>query len=160
MGRYPTRPLPADYVRMAVREIVAQISDQPVNYGLLGAFIGCSNTFIGGDQRRAVLGYLFRDDHKPMSSRDLTGREVRALIRWSGITKNEATKKWETGEFFAAELLYTARAALAELVPGDPPTEDEIKEEMSLNTYTDIETGENEKPGTLEDLDNFMLRGK
>lgn len=157
MSRYPTRPLPADYVRMAVREIISMISEQPVNYGLLGAFIGCSNKIIGGDQRRAVLGYLFRDDHKPLSTRDLSGREVRALIRWSGINKNETTKKWETGEFFAAELLFTSRAALAELVPGDKLSEDEIKEEMSLSTYTDSETG---RQDGIEDLDNFVLRGK
>lgn len=124
---YPARPLPADFARRAVCEICdATRADFPINPGVLGALIGVINRVVGGDaNRRAILGYLFREGREPLSTKDLTGPEYNALFRWSGIRKDETTGKWIPGEHFLTEVQWVAQAAfnLAEQARLDPQPE-------------------------------------
>jgi len=124
---YPARPLPSDYTRRAVCEIRDSTrSDFPINPGVLGAIIGVINRVVGGDaNRRAILGYLFRNGSAPLSAKDLTGPEYNALFRWSAIRKDETTGKWIPGEHFLTEVQWVAHAAfdIAETARADPQPE-------------------------------------
>lgn len=127
---YPARPLPADYVRSAMMEIVRTTPrDFPVDRGVLGAFIGVVNRFVGGDaNRRAILGYLFRDGREPLSTSDISGPEWNALRRWSKITKMPDSGKWVPADpHFITELQYVAAAAnvLFDAARDNPPANPE-----------------------------------
>ena len=39
-------------------------------------------TVLEDDQRKAVMGWLLREDRRPISTKDLTGAEVMALSDW------------------------------------------------------------------------------
>lgn len=66
-----------------------------------GATIGWLNKYLGGDEnRRLVLAWLFGKT-VPVSSKDLTDRQLIAIADWLGLHKDDVI--WETQPCFAAE---------------------------------------------------------
>lgn len=162
---YPGRPLPADYVRRAMIEIRDSTRpDYPIELGVLGALIGVINRYVGGEMnRRAILGYLFRDGREPMSSHDLTGPEFAALYRWSKITKMPDSGKWVPADkFFAEELQFVALAAnaIAETARENPPAVPEPPAGFGVDPVDNSKNDMIDFKAFADQLELFVLRGR
>ena len=59
------------------------------NFGMKGAIVGALDKALGSTEKRyEVLGWLF-NDNKPMSSKELHGRQWIGLVHWLKIAKIE-----------------------------------------------------------------------
>lgn len=78
--------------------------DRPMTPPLRGAIIGTLNKVFGGDEkRRLVIGWLYNEKVRAMSSKELTEAQWFALYHWIDARYNEDTGKYEPSEDFLEE---------------------------------------------------------
>ena len=73
-----------------------------VSSGLRGAVVGYLNKYLGKEIRYAFLGLLFAPDVKPMSSKELTSGQMKALERWIDPTQIDE-KHWVVSDQFIVD---------------------------------------------------------
>ena len=89
--------------------------DGKVMAGVKGAIVGTMNRKCGGDaNRRLILSWLFSpfEGLEPISSKELTDKQVGALVRWIDWYKDPDINEWLTGADFDKEILVVLTATM------------------------------------------------
>lgn len=105
-------------VRAKLRRLAGTPTEQiygevQMTRGTAGAIVGALNKVLSSDDDRyMVLGWLFSDDGKPMSSKLLDDGHWYALYKWVDFWKDEDENRWSPGADFSNDVLAVYSAAV------------------------------------------------
>jgi hypothetical protein len=108
-------PRGAHEIRESVRATSLVMSaSTPLKKGAKGAVISALNRYCGEEHRKVVIAWLFQrgDVIAPLSSKELTEGQWRALYDWVGYWKDEDTMEWRVCDDFPIEAAYVLTDAL------------------------------------------------
>jgi hypothetical protein len=106
-----------NWARTPAHEILGEMA---MTKGELGALVGQLDKTLGDKNNRyIVLGWLFKEDNKRMSSKELSDGQWYALYKWVDFWLNPEDDKWYPIESFTMECLDVFNAAVKEIYVSD-----------------------------------------
>jgi hypothetical protein len=118
------------------------LNEMAMTPGEQGALVGQLDKTLGDKNNRyIVLGWLFNEDHKPMSSKELSDGQWYSLYKWVDFWKNPEDEKWYPIESFTMECLAVFNAAVKEIYVSDLEAQRYFEDQLDPDDQMPVAVG-------------------